>query len=107
MTDLKMYSNGFDWYIATDMNHVKELVKKFVGESFEELGEEEENWEIVPDDAMITVCIEEEEFDPEKTTLPEFCSIMALGIDGYVQVRALAKEWVKACGPGFLCSTES
>jgi len=101
---LKIFTNDTDWYVARDIEHVKELFKVFVGSTFEELDEVEDLWYALPDDATLSITYDRDDFNEDLEKLPQVCSIDF--VSGTVKVKAAVNEWMTISSPGFLCSTE-
>ena len=108
--ELIVFTNHTEWYVAKNLNHVKRLMKEWVGESFEELGNDENEWVELPNDNLLTIVIEKDDFDPlkdfdpEKGIVPEKHTIEEDA--NYIKITASCSEWIKISKPGFLCSTE-
>jgi len=101
---LYVFTDDHNWFVARDINHVKELFLAFFGESFEDLDVDENNWSELPDDKIISIAVEKEEFNPENEVLPY---VHMLKFDGaLVRIEATAAEWVKISEPGLLCSLD-
>lgn len=101
---LHVFTDDHDWFVARDMDHVKELYLTFYGESFEDLDVDENNWNCVPDNKIISIALYKEEFNPENELLPY---VHVLEIDNtFVKIKATAAEWVKISEPGLLCSLD-
>ena len=101
---LYVFTDNHDWFVARDMDHVKELFLAFFGESFEDLDIDENNWNCVPDNKIISIVVEKDDFNPENKVLP---CIHVLEFDNnYVKIKAIASEWVKITTPGLLCSLD-
>lgn len=101
---LHVFTDDHDWFIARDMNHVKELFLSFFGESFEDLDINETDWYRESDDEIITIAVYKDDFNPDNMLFPE---IHVIEFDrDLVKIKATAAEWVKISESGLLCSLD-
>ena len=82
MSDLKLWTNGVETYVARDAEHVLELYQAHNRQAYdaEECGE----WEEREDTGPFAIYVD----------------------DGRGSVKKTPAEWIADNGPGMLCSTE-
>ena len=101
---LYVFTDDHDWYVARNMNHVKELFFENTGETFENVGADDQNWYKLPDNKIISIVCYKEDFYPENELLP---SVHVLEVDNkFVKIKATAAEWIKISEPGLLGSLD-
>jgi hypothetical protein len=86
---MKIWTNGTEWWIAQDLEHLRKLYREFCGLELEDEDVAGDGWEPWPDDKPIRIRENEDDdsWPPDGVTL-------------------LPAEWIARDGPGFLCSTE-
>jgi len=102
MSELKIFTDDEDWYIARDMEHVQQLVIDTIGESIEELGGELKDWHELSADSPITVLWETDDFELDKSIVVPDGAIIEKE-EYRTKVKALACEWIKVSSAGFFC----
>ena len=107
-TDLQVWTNDYDTYVARDKDHVRELVKKRTGYTPEGLAgddNEMQNWYSHDPEKRIGMYWIERDV-PEDAEIKEIEASEREHIDWDRKVIAPAKSWADYSGAGFLCSTE-
>lgn len=87
MTNLHVFSNGYDSVVAESVDDAWKVWEEYSGESRADY-EKAYPLKAVHDEELILLLVENR------------------GNDAYIRVQATAAEWCQGNGRGFLCSTE-
>lgn len=101
---LKVFSNEYDWYVATDLDdaiaqwemHSGEKISDYNREDWAEVNLDQEWKMYYPDDLF-------DDFDGKNIPAG---AIAEPNRDGRLTVKATFRDWAEHNGRGFLCSTE-
>jgi hypothetical protein len=81
-----VFHNGYEWWVARDLEHLRELYRNHTGLELEDADAEGDGWQEWPNDKPISVWTGEDGAPPQVTLMPA--------------------EWVAREGAGYLCGTE-
>jgi hypothetical protein len=100
----RVFSNDVDTFVAMDLDDLPDAYQMHYGDTMEGVGEELSDWVEVPGDRMLRIWVEEDDYNPEEPIYPPGATIERE--EGRYLITARARDWAKANGRGFLCSTE-
>ena len=103
--ELSIWTDGYDWYVARDHEHVAELLKNQVGESYEDqCGEKvEDSFSILEGDYTMAY----EDGDEADAVAKELgVAVELIASNQPHKVTAPVEKWISYNGEGFLGSTE-
>ena len=104
--EMKLYSDTYDTYVASSLEHLERLIPMFLGESYEDAtgNKVADEWSEIPPDKEVKIYWGEAAcFDGAQN---ERLGDKAPDVDHPFRVTALARDWARSQEPGFLCSTE-
>jgi hypothetical protein len=102
MSNLKVFTNDYEWFVAEDKNDLLIVIEKYWGESMEDMGGDINDWEDLETTELLKISCELQDFNPD-----EYPNDWEIWEDGeWCYISATAEEWANHNGKGFLCSTE-
>lgn len=100
----RVFSNSTDTFVAMDWDDLQEVYRLHYDETMAGNGEDLDDWEEVPGDHPLEIWVDKDDYDPEDPHNPAGATTEQNG--DLIYVTAKARDWAKANGRGFLCSTE-
>ena len=106
MTELKVFTNGTDTYVANSAEDCLQIWKEQIGDDYvsDGYGEANDWYEEKPDDYFTIFFEDREEKDFPRDGSFEVVETHPKG--WYIKMKAKNKDWVVWNGRGFLASTE-